>query len=80
MADKLDIAEETSRIENHLIQLLETVNSDKVIGKRLDFILQEIGREVNTASYKSSDYSISSLVVDMKTEIEKMREQVQNIQ
>ncbi len=80
MADKLDISEETNRIENHLIQLLETINNDMVIGKRLDFILQEIGREVNTASYKSSDYSISSLVVDMKTEIEKMREQVQNIQ
>jgi uncharacterized protein (TIGR00255 family) len=50
------------------------------VGKRLDFLLQELNREVNTLAYKSGEYSISKLVVDMKTEIEKIREQVQNIQ
>jgi uncharacterized protein (TIGR00255 family) len=80
MAEKLDISEEVSRIENHIQQFMETLNAGNVIGRKLDFLLQEIGREVNTIAAKSSDYTISSLTVDMKIEIEKMREQVQNIQ
>jgi uncharacterized protein (TIGR00255 family) len=80
MADKLDISEEVSRIENHIKQYIETLDKGNVIGRKLDFLLQEIGREVNTIAAKSSDYTISSLTVDMKIEIEKMREQVQNIQ
>jgi uncharacterized protein (TIGR00255 family) len=80
MAEKLDISEEVSRIENHTQQFMETLNAGNVIGRKLDFILQEIGREVNTIASKSSDYAISSLTVDMRIEIEKMREQVQNIQ
>jgi len=80
MAEKLDISEEVSRIENHIQQFMETLNAGNVIGRKLDFLLQEIGREVNTIASKSSDYTISSLTVDMKIEIEKMREQVQNIQ
>lgn len=80
MAEKLDISEEISRIESHIKQFREILNNDNIIGKRLDFLLQEINREVNTLSYKSGDYSISNLVVTMKTEIEKIREQVQNIQ
>jgi uncharacterized protein (TIGR00255 family) len=80
MADKLDISEETNRIENHIKQFTEVLGSGNVVGKKLDFLLQEISREVNTLSCKSGDYSISSLAVDMKNEIEKMREQVQNIQ
>jgi uncharacterized protein (TIGR00255 family) len=80
MAEKLDISEEVSRIENHAQQFMETLNAGNVIGRKLDFILQEIGREVNTIASKSSDYAISSLTVDMRIEIEKMREQVQNIQ
>jgi uncharacterized protein (TIGR00255 family) len=80
MAEKLDISEETSRIENHIKQFTEVLGSGNVVGKKLDFLLQEISREVNTLSCKSGDYSISSLAVDMKNEIEKMREQVQNIQ
>jgi len=51
-----------------------------VVGRKLDFLLQEINREVNTIGSKSSDYAISSLMVEMKIEIEKIREQVQNIQ
>jgi uncharacterized protein (TIGR00255 family) len=80
MAEKLDISEETNRIENHLNQFIEVLNDDNSIGKKLDFILQEISREVNTLGYKSGDYGISSLVVEMKTEVEKIREQVQNMQ
>jgi len=78
--EKLDISEEVNRIENHIHQLKETLSSGDVIGRKLDFLLQEIGREINTVAAKSSDYTISRLTVDMKLEIEKMREQVQNIQ
>ena len=80
MAEKLDIAEELCRIESHIQQFRDILSSDTAIGKKLDFLLQEVGREVNTLAYKSCEYAISQLVVDMKTEIEKVREQVQNIQ
>ena len=78
--EKLDISEEVDRIDNHIQQLKETLDAGNVIGRKLDFLLQEIGREINTIAAKSTDYTISSLTVDMKLEIEKMREQVQNIQ
>ena len=78
--EKLDISEEVNRIENHIQQLIETLKEGSVMGRKLDFLLQEIGREVNTIAAKSGDYTISSLTVDMKLEIEKMREQVQNLQ
>jgi uncharacterized protein (TIGR00255 family) len=80
MAEKLDISEELSRIGSHIKQFREILGSETAIGKKLDFLIQEIGREVNTLGYKSCDYTISQLVVDMKTELEKIREQVQNIQ
>jgi len=80
MAEKLDISEEISRLESHLKQFLEILDKGTIIGKKLDFLLQEINREVNTLSYKTGDYAISNLVVEMKTDIEKVREQIQNIQ
>lgn len=80
MAEKLDISEEINRIESHIGQFKEISNKDNAVGKKLDFLLQEIVREVNTLSYKSNNYSISRLAVEMKTELEKIREQVQNIQ
>jgi uncharacterized protein (TIGR00255 family) len=80
IAEKIDISEEISRIENHIKQFMEILGNGIIIGRKLDFILQEINREVNTLAYKSTDYNISKLVVEMKTEGEKMREQVQNIQ
>jgi uncharacterized protein (TIGR00255 family) len=80
MAEKLDISEEINRIENHIKQFGEILNNGDMMGKQLDFLLQEINREVNTLAYKSGDYSISKLVVEMKTEVEKIREQVQNVQ
>jgi len=80
MADKLDISEEISRIKNHLTQFREILKQGNTIGKKLDFLLQEINREVNTISCKADDYTVSNLVVEMKTETEKIREQIQNIQ
>ena len=80
MAEKLDISEEVSRIENHLKQFGEILDSGDIVGKKLDFLLQELNREVNTLACKSAEYAISAVVVEMKTELEKMREQTQNIQ
>jgi uncharacterized protein (TIGR00255 family) len=80
MAEKLDIAEEINRLENHMKQFGEILKKETIIGRKLDFLLQEMGREVNTLAYKSGDYAISNIVVEMKTEIEKMREQAQNLQ
>ena len=79
-AAKLDISEETARINSHLAQFREVLSGGGIIGRKLDFILQELNREVNTIASKSADYGISGVTVDMKTAIEKMREQVQNIQ
>lgn len=79
-AARLDIAEEITRIQSHLSQFGEILSGGGIIGRKLDFILQELNREVNTIASKSADYSVSSLAVEMKTEMEKMREQVQNIQ
>ncbi|MBA4374017.1 MAG: YicC family protein [Thermodesulfovibrio sp.] len=80
MAAKIDIAEELTRLGSHIIQFRETLSLGGSIGRKLDFILQECNREVNTIASKSVDYEISSITVDMKTAIEQLREQVQNIQ
>ncbi|MEJ2695092.1 MAG: YicC family protein [Candidatus Sulfobium sp.] len=80
IAARLDISEEITRIESHARQFMEILVSGDIIGRKLDFILQELNREVNTIASKSTDYEISRLTVDMKTVIEKIREQVQNIQ
>jgi uncharacterized protein (TIGR00255 family) len=80
MAARLDISEEIARIESHVRQFGEILNTGGIIGRKLDFILQELNREVNTIASKSADYEVSSITVEMKTVIEKMREQVQNIQ
>lgn len=80
IAARLDISEEIARIESHVGQFMEILLSGDIIGRKLDFILQELNREVNTIASKSTDYEISSITVDMKTAIEKIREQVQNIQ
>lgn len=79
-AAKLDIAEEIARINSHLAQFGEVLSGGGIIGRKLDFILQELNREVNTIASKSTDYGISGVTVEMKTAIEKMREQVQNLQ
>jgi len=79
--DKSDISEEVSRLDSHLKQLHIELDSDsEVIGKKIDFILQEMFRELNTTGVKSNSYEISKLVVECKSEIEKIREQAMNIE
>ncbi len=80
MLEKTDITEELARIENHLKQFRKILTDDDTIGKRLDFLLQELNREVNTIASKADDYRLSNIAIEMKSEIEKIREQVQNIQ
>lgn len=78
-ADKCAIDEELTRLSSHMAQLRETLAAKGSIGKRLDFILQEMNREVNTIGSKANDLTITNYVLDMKTELEKIREQIQNL-
>lgn len=79
--DKSDISEEVSRLESHLKQLkIELDSNSSTVGKKIDFILQEMFRELNTTGVKSNSYEISKLVVECKNEIEKIREQAMNIE
>ena len=80
MADRSAIAEETVRLKAHIAQLRECLEKDEPVGRRIDFLVQELNREVNTISSKSQDVPITQLVVSMKAEIEKLREQLQNIE
>jgi len=80
LADKSDITEELIRVESHLDQFRNFINKDDVIGRRLDFLLQEINREVNTMGSKAADSLVSQLAVEIKAELEKLREQIQNVE
>ena len=80
MADRSAIDEEIVRLNSHVQQLRELFESPEPIGRRIDFIVQELNREVNTISSKSQDIPITQLTVDLKAEIEKLREQLQNIE
>ncbi len=79
-ADKVAVAEETVRLRSHIEQLRQFLISDEAIGRKIDFLVQEINREANTIGSKCNDVEISRKVVDMKAEIEKIREQIQNIE
>jgi len=79
-ADRSDISEELVRLESHMIQFDQTLRSEESVGKTLEFLLQEMGREVNTIGSKANDADIAALVVRMKAELEKLREQVQNVE
>lgn len=79
-ADKCAIDEEITRLKSHIKQLEEILTCGGVIGRKLDFLMQEMNREANTMGSKANDYEITKLVVELKTEIEKVREQVQNIE
>jgi len=79
-ADKKDINEELVRLSSHLIQLKDLIDTEGVVGRTMDFLLQEINREVNTIGSKSPDYDISNNIVELKSEFEKIREQIQNIE
>ena len=79
-ADKTAVAEETVRLRSHLAQLEDMLDSDVAIGKKLDFIVQEMNREANTIGSKVCDADLAHKVVDIKADIEKIREQIQNIE
>ena len=79
-ADKIAVDEETVRLRSHISSLLSILSSYGDIGKKLDFVVQEMNRETNTIGSKAQDIEIGKIVVDIKSEIEKIREQVQNIE
>ena len=80
MADRSAIAEETVRLHSHFAQIRALLDDKEPVGRRLDFLVQELNREVNTISSKSQDVPITQLVIAAKAEIEKIREQVQNVE
>jgi len=80
MADRSDITEELVRLQSHRDQFFATLQLNEPVGRKLDFLLQEINREVNTIGSKANDAVIASSVVELKAELEKIREQVQNIE
>ncbi|MGM7635899.1 YicC/YloC family endoribonuclease [Bacillus sp. Hm123] len=79
-SEKSDIHEECTRLDSHIQQFQQTLELSEPIGRKLDFMIQEMNREVNTIGSKANDSKISSAVVELKTTLEKMREQVQNIE
>ncbi|KGM96087.1 hypothetical protein Z968_07550 [Clostridium novyi A str. 4552] len=79
-ADKAAIDEEVVRLNSHIIQLKDTLEKDEPVGRKLDFIIQEMNRETNTISSKANDLQIVNLTINMKNYIEKIREQIQNIE
>ena len=79
-ADKIAVDEEIVRLQSHISSMTDVLESDESIGRKLDFMAQEMNREANTILSKSSDLEISNIAIDLKTEIEKVREQIQNIE
>ena len=79
-ADKTAVDEETVRLRSHIAQFRGLLEAGEPVGRKLDFLVQELNREVNTIGSKCQDITITKMVVDMKAEIEKIREQIQNIE
>ncbi|MBD3656532.1 YicC/YloC family endoribonuclease [Marinobacter sp.] len=80
LAQKSDVAEELDRLQTHIHEVRDTLQSNEAIGRRLDFLMQELNREANTLSSKSIDARVTKVAVDLKVLIEQMREQVQNLE
>ncbi len=80
MAERLDVSEELVRLGTHLALLHDTFRADGAVGRKLDFVIQEVGRELNTIGSKAQDATVASLVIESKVELEKLREQAQNIE
>jgi uncharacterized protein (TIGR00255 family) len=80
LAQKLDVSEELDRLNTHVKEVLRVLDEEQPAGKRLDFLMQELNREANTLSAKSTDIPISQMAIELKVLIEQMREQVQNIE
>ena len=79
-ADKIAVDEETVRLRSHVAQLRTMLASDEPMGRKMDFLIQEVNRESNTIGSKCNDVAIANVVVGLKAEVEKMREQVQNVE
>lgn len=79
-ADRADITEELTRLESHFVQFKDSLNSSNAVGRTLEFLTQEINREINTIGSKANLLEISQTVVNMKSEIERIREQIQNVE
>ena len=79
-ADKCSVEEEVTRLESHISQFENLLNTEEAIGKKLDFIMQEMNRETNTIGSKANNLDITNDVIDIKTELENIREQIQNIE
>lgn len=79
-ADKIAVAEETVRLRSHIDQLHKLMDSKEAVGRKLDFLVQEMNREANTTGSKAQDLELARVVVDIKAELEKIREQIQNIE
>lgn len=80
LAQKLDVAEELERLETHIHEVLIILNKNEAVGRRLDFLMQEMNRETNTLASKSADIQMTKISIDLKVLIEQMREQIQNIE
>lgn len=80
IAQKLDVAEELDRLQTHIAEVLRALNQPEPIGRRLDFLMQEMNREANTLGSKSADREMTQISIDLKVLIEQMREQIQNIE
>jgi uncharacterized protein (TIGR00255 family) len=80
LATKIDVDEELDRLESHLVEIRDALGSKKPVGRRLDFLMQELNREANTLGSKSADTETTKAAVDLKVLIEQMREQIQNIE
>lgn len=79
-AQKIDIKEEVDRLRSHITQFRENILKGGMVGKKLDFLLQEINREINTVMAKTEDFQVKTLAIDIKTQTERLKEQIQNIQ
>ena len=79
-ADKVNVNEETVRLKSHIAQFLKMLEDGGCVGRKIDFLIQEMNREINTIGSKSNDLDIAKIVIDVKAEIEKLREQIQNVE
>ena len=79
-ADKCSVQEEVTRLKSHIGQFRNLINTDQAVGKKLDFLIQEMNRETNTIGSKANNLEITNNVIDIKTELENIREQIQNIE
>ena len=80
IAQKIDVDEELDRLESHLVEIRDALSEEKAVGRRLDFLMQELNREANTLGSKSADTETTKAAVDLKVLIEQMREQIQNVE